>query len=165
MQSPIFQSTSSDDVVFSAIQCIVVLAILVIAWIVLTNLASKTKNASSYTRTIMTSLSREEVTDLVEHSFSKIGLTVAANWKRSWEGPDRLVLSGYYLTDGQGCLTMLLTGIIPGYLLIKYVMGRTETVKVDFSKLQSTRQLTLEAKGIRAQREVDKLVNKIEAEA
>jgi len=44
-------------------------------------------------------------------------------------------------------------------------MGRTETVKVDFSKLQSTRQLTLEAKGIRAQREVDKLVNKIEAEA
>jgi hypothetical protein len=158
MYSPIFQGTSSDT---SGLQCIIALVMLAVAWIVLANLASKTKNVMPYSRTVTTSLSRDEATKLVDSSFSKTGLTVASNWQRSWPTPDKFALSGYYLTDGQGCLAMLLTGIIPGYLLIKYVMGRTEQVTVDFSKFLGTGELTLEAKGLRAQREVSNLITKL----
>ena len=159
MYSPIFQDTSVDS---SGLQCIITLVVLAVVWIVLARLASKTKKTSPYSQTATTSLSKEQVTKLVDKSFPRGGLIVTSDWKRSWPTDDRLVLSGYYLTTGQGCLTYLFTGIIPGFLLIKFVMRRTEQVTVDFSRFESTGELTLEAKGIRAQREVDNLVSKLE---
>lgn len=56
---------------------------------------------------------------------------------------------------------MLLTGIIPGALLIWLAMGRTETVTIDFAKFQATGELILEAKGLRAKREVDNIAAKL----
>lgn len=40
-------------------------------------------------------------------------------------------------------------------------MERSEEVTVDFSEFESTGQLTLRAKGLRAQREVDKLADRL----
>jgi hypothetical protein len=162
MYAPTLQGTSSNA---GSLQCIVALAILAVVWIVLANLASKTRNASPYSRTVAVSLSREQIIRLVEGSFGRSLLSREFNWKSSWPASDRFTLSGYYLTNGQGCLVMLFTGLIPGYLLIKYAMGPSERVTLDFSKFQNTGELTLEALGLRAQREVDNLIHQLEPKA
>jgi hypothetical protein len=155
---PFFQQASSDA---SGAQCLVVIISLVLVWIVLASLTAKTKKAEPYTRTVQTSRSREEVVKLVEGFFPKSFISSAFNWQRAWPVSDKLTLSGYYLTDSQGCLTLLITGLLPGYFLIKYAMGRTEEVAIDFSGFQDSGELTLEAKGLRAQREIDRLVGKL----
>ena len=159
MYAPTLQSGSSDSA--AGLQCIILLIIIAIAWVVLANLKSKTKNAAPYSRSITSSLPREQITKLVLDSFPKSIVTSSFNWKSSWPTSDRLAMSGYYLTNGQGCLVMLLTGIIPGALLIRFTMGPTEQVTVDFSKLQTTGELILEAQGLRAQREVNNLATKL----
>jgi hypothetical protein len=162
MFSPVFQSTSSD---ISGLECIFFLVILGIVALVLVNLKSQTKKALPFSRTAQTSLSREQAVKLTEESFPKSVVVSSFNWKPSWPTADKLSLDGYYLTNGQSCLVMILTGIIPGALLIWLAMGRTEQVIVDFSKFQGTGQLTLEAKGLRAQQEVVRLVAKLAAAA
>jgi len=158
MYSPILQSTSSDG---SELQCLFMVVVLVAAWILLATLAAKTKNAPPYSRTITTPLPREQIVNLAERSFPKSLVSREFNWKSSWSTPNRFAWSGYYLTNAQGCLALLLTGLIPGYLLIKAVMGRTEEVVIDFSSFEETQHLTLEAKGLRAQREVAQLINRL----
>jgi len=162
MYAPMLQSNTSDA---SGIQCIVFLVILFVVAVVLGYLASKTKSAPLYSEKITTSLSREEAKKIIKSHFPKNIVSSAFNWKSSWSTDEKLVLSGYYLTSGQGCATMLLTGIIPGYFLIKSIMGRSEEVVVDFSKHSTSGELTLEAKGLRAQQEVDKLIYKLLNEA
>jgi hypothetical protein len=49
--------------------------------------------------------------------------------------------------------------------LIKYVMGQSERVMVDLSRFADAGELTLRATGLRAQREVDKLVDRLGAAA
>ena len=158
MYSPILQSTSSDA---SGLQCIIALVIMGVAWIILANLASKTKNASLYAQTVTTTLPREQIINLIERTFPKSLISREFNWKSSWPTSERLAWSGYYLTNGQGCLTLLLTGLIPGYLLVKYAMGRTEEVVIDFSNFEETQELRLEAIGLRARHEVDQLIQRL----
>lgn len=158
MYSPMLQSTSSDG---ASVQCIIALVILAVAWIILASLASKTKSAPLYAQIVTTALPRQQIVNLAERSFPKSLVSREFNWKSSWPTPDRLALSGYYLTNGQGCLTLLLTGLIPGYLLVKYVMGRTEEVVIDFSNFEESQELRLEAMGLRAQRELDQLIQRL----
>jgi len=160
LYAPMYQSTSSDA---TGLQCIIGIVILIVAAVVLASLASKTKNAAPSSRAITTSLSREQATELVKSHFPKSMLPSTYDWKISSPTPDRLTLSGYYLTTGQGCLVLLLTGIIPGDLFMRLLMGRTEQVTIDFSKLQDEGKLTFEAKGLRAQREVNKLADELGA--
>jgi hypothetical protein len=160
MYAPVLQSGSSSDAA-SGLQCIILLVFIAITWAVLANLKSKTKNASAYTKTITSTLPREQIVKLVQGFFPKSIVSSTFNWKLSWPTPDKLTMSGYYLTNGQGCLAMIVTGILPGALLIRYVMGPTEQVSVDFSKFQTAGELTLEAKGLRAQQEVDNLITKL----
>ena len=159
MYAPLLQSSSTNAI--TTLQCVYLIVAIIIAAIVLVNLASKTKNAPPYSRAVTTTLPREEVVKLVEHSFPKSIVISSFNWKSSWETPERMAIAGYYVTNGQGCLVMILTGIIPGALLIWLAMGRTEKVIVDFAKFQGTGKLTLEAKGLRARREVDTLAPKL----
>jgi len=156
--TPIFQRASSNA---SGLQCIIALVILGVAWAVLANLNSKTKNTAPYSRTVTTSFTREQIINLVERAFPKSMISKGFNWEPSWPAPHKFTMSGYYLTNGQGCLTLLLTGIIPGYLVLKLAMERSEEVAVDFAEFESG-QLTLGAKGLRAQREVDKLADRLE---
>ena len=151
---------SSDT---SGLQCIVILVILGIAGAVLWGIASRSKNASPVSQTLKTSLPREQIVKLIEKALPKSIVTSSFNWKLSWPTSDTLLLSGYYLTNGQSCLVLILTGIIPGALLIWLLMGQSEKIKIDFSKLQSTGELVLEAQGLRAQQEADKLVDRIRA--
>jgi hypothetical protein len=162
MFSPIFQRASSDT---SGLQWIMALVILVIAWVVLANLNSKTKRATPYSRTITTAYTRDQIVNLTEAAFPKSLISKSFNWQSSWLTADRFALSGYYLTNGQGCLTLLITGIIPGYLAIKFAMERSEQIVIDFSRLPDTGELTLEAQGLRAQREVNRLADKITVKA
>jgi hypothetical protein len=114
-----------------------------------------------YTQVITSPLSREHIVQLVMDAFPKSKVVSAFSWKSSWPAPDRLMVSGQYLTDGQGCLVMLLMGIIPGLLLIRFAMGKTEQVTVDFSNFPAAGQLLLEARGLRAQREVSNLAARL----
>jgi hypothetical protein len=130
-------------------------------WIILARMASKTKEASPYAQTVTTSLSREQVSEQVEESFPRGGLVLTSSWERSSPTDDRLELSGYYLGTGGGCLTYLVTGIVPGYLLIKYLMGRTEQVAVDFSALETTGEVAVRAAGLRGREKAVELVRKL----
>lgn len=162
MYSPVLQSSSPDA---SGLQCIIALVVLAVVGIVLANLASKTKNAAPYSRKVATSLPREQIIKQVERALPKSLVGREFNWKPAWLTADKFTLSGYYLTNGQGCLVMFLTGLIPGYLFIKHLMGRSEEIVVDFSKFEEAGELTLEALGLRARREVDKLANKLAVQA
>jgi hypothetical protein len=137
------------------------IVILAIAWAVLAGLNSNTKKAPPYSRTVTTPLSREQVINFVERSIPKSIISKSFNWQSSWQTSDKFAMSGHYLTNGQGCVTLLLTGIIPGYLIIKFAMERSEEMAIDFSKFEDAGELQLDAKGLRARREVEKLAERL----
>lgn len=159
MNAPFYRSSASDAA--NMLQCAYLIVAVIIGAIILVALARRTKNAPLYSRVVPTPLSRNEIIKLVEHYFPKSIVVSSFDWRLAWVTPERLAVTGYYVTNGQGCLIMLLTGIIPGALLIWLAMGRTETVTIDFAKFQATGELILEAKGLRAKREVDNIAAKL----
>lgn len=159
MYEVVMQSSSSDSNM--GLGCLTILVMVAIAWAVLAKLASMSKQAMPSTQVITSSLARERIVQLVLEAFPKSKVVSDFSWEPAWPTSERLTVSGQYLTDGQGCLVMLLMGIIPGLLMIRFAMGKTERVSVDFSSFQATGQLSLEASGLRAQKEIGKLVTRL----
>lgn len=146
-----------------ALVYVVALVIAIAIVVVLIVLAGRTKKAAPVSRVVTTRFSRDQVVQVIEQHFPRSAIAKSFNWQMTWPTPNRLVITGYYLTNGQGCLVLLLTGILLGALIIWLAMGRSEQIVVDFSRFEGAQELTLEAKGLRAQKEVGILAAKLGA--
>jgi hypothetical protein len=167
MFTPVPQYASSSD--GSMLQCTVMLGILLVVGFALYSLNSRTENAPMYSRTVVTSLPRERVLEIIKKAFPRSIISKRFNWdsvQLAYISTERSEASipGYYLSNGQGCLVLLITGLIPGYLLLYSIMKQTEKVTVSLSNLAEAGEITFEAKGLRAQKLVDKLVEQLQTQ-
>ena len=152
------QYSSQDG---TGLTCLIGIIVLIIVGIILATISSKTKNAYPYNQKVTTSLPRDQIVEIAKKHFPKSIISKSFNWESLWIGDHRFELKGYYLNNSQGCFTLLITGIIPGYLLIRLLMERTETVTIDFSEMEASGEITLAAKGLRARQEVDGLAQEL----
>jgi hypothetical protein len=121
----------------------------------------RTKNAPPRSKTIQTSLTRDQIVEIAERHFPKSIIISAFSWKYSWPSNDEFVAVGRSVKDSVGCLILLLTGIIFGIVLLLLFNPQSESVRIDFSRFESSGELTITAKGLRAQKEAEKLGEKI----
>lgn len=142
--------------------------LLVVIWIglgiALRRLASKSRHTNPVTYTAKTKLSDDVVEELIENNIPQIIIPGFLGWKSSYPTEDTLLLTGYYLSAWEILGVLLLTGIALGIWLI-WLMGRSEKINVDYSKLQNTGEVILEASGLRAQQATKKIVDKINLES
>ena len=158
MYAPTYQS---DPDLLGA-QCIVALVIFGIVWAALALVSARTKRVEPYSQEVQTALSREQVTEVIKGSFPKSWISKNLNWTIQ-VSKDQIVASGYYLSNGQSCLVLLLTGLVLGYVAIMLAMKQTEEVTVDMAALEERGMLILHAQGLRARKLVDNLIEKLDA--
>ena len=159
MFSMALQSTSDST---GTLQCLVIIVIWVAVGIWLASISSKSKQASIYSETARTTLARDEVEKLAYQVTSK--KPIFNGWKRKKVEPDRFVIYGYPLGMGQGCLGLLLTGILPGFIIMAVVMKQSERVTLDFSNFDDTGEVMVRAEGIMTKEPAVQLVRRLEAE-
>jgi hypothetical protein len=69
-------------------------------------------------------------------------------WKRDSNTENILVLSRNYFSPEQGCLLYLVTGLLPGVLILS-LMGRTEKVTVGMAALETNNEIVVKGQGLR----------------
>lgn len=143
------------------LQCLLPLAIMAIVWFALFEARKKSRQAPMQSLTLPTKLSRQEIAKIVNNSLPRSLISSAFNWSVQ-SIRDELRISGYYLTNGLGCLVLLVTGIIPGYLLLLLTRDETESVTIDFSSLEDTGLVKVITAGSHAQKITEKLIPKLE---
>ena len=145
----------------STFQCILPLVILAIVWFALFQIKKKSRQTPTQTLTLSTELSRQEIGEIVADALPRSLISSAFNWNMH-AIRDELKISGNYLTDGQGCLVLLVTGIIPGFLLLIFTADEIELITMDFSFLEDSGLLKVTTEGPRAQQVTEKLIPKLE---
>jgi hypothetical protein len=83
-------------------------------------------------------------------------------WKRDSSTADILVLSRNYSSPEQGCLLYLVTGLLPGVLILS-LMGQTEKVTVGMSALETNNEIMVKGQGLRGREQAEQLVGKLVA--
>jgi hypothetical protein len=135
--------------------------ILIIAVVVAVAARNRTRKVPDYTRRLSTALPRMALEAIVNEMFPK-GSWVSSSfgWRRDSNTEGILVLSRNYFSSEQGCLLYLLTGLLPGVLIIS-LMGRTEKVIIDMSALGPNNEIVVKGQGLRGREKAEQLVGKL----
>ena len=145
----------------ATIQCILILVVTAFFWIVLVQVRNNARQAPAHSQTLSSELSRQEIVKIVKNSLPRSLVSSAFSWDMQTMG-DELRVAGFYITNGLGCLVLLLTGIIPGFILLLLTRDVTEVVTIDFSSLEDKGLLEVITTGSQAQKLTEKLIPKLE---
>jgi hypothetical protein len=141
--SPLAQEGSDASTIVATVGAVAIIAGLILRF-------TYGRFAPSYTEQVETTLPVDQVWEHVDSVFPKRDVA-GRPWtrKRPQEDPLSLVLSAYPLPYWSGCLVMLFTGIILGFLAW-LLMGRLEKVTIELAKKGVVTHVKIEARGYAA---------------
>jgi hypothetical protein len=143
--SPSQQSSDNGINVFWCFWSVILIVAIAIAY----TDRDRTRKAPEYMQRLSTPLLRLDLEAIVNELFPK-GSWVSSSfgWKRDSNTEGILALSRNYFSPKQGCLLYLVTGLLPGVLILS-LMGRTERVTVDMSALETNNEIMVKGQGLR----------------
>lgn len=124
-------------------------------------LTRRSESASVYKTTMQMKQSRLDVQKLIDRAFPRSLISKRFNWQKREGKNSRLDYYGYYLPNDLGCLILLLTGIIPGYIILYFVAKQTEHVAFSFDDFDSEGIIRVEARGLLASRIARQLAQQV----
>jgi hypothetical protein len=157
--SPSQQSSDDGINVFWCFWSVILIVAIAIAY----TDHDRTRKAPEYTQRLSTTLPRPDLEAIVNEMFPK-GSWVSSSfgWKRDSNTEGILALSRNYFSPEQGCLLYLVTGLLPGVLILS-LMGRTERMTVDMSALATNNEIMVKGQGLRGREQAEQLVGKLVA--
>lgn len=119
-------------------------------------LASRSASEPAKETIIRTRHSREAVLAQIARTFPRSWISRRFNWECS-ERSNQITYDGYYLPNSLGCLILLLTGIIPGFIILYLVARKTEHVTFFFNNFDEDGIINVEARGTLSKQIVQQL--------
>lgn len=152
-----------DDNEGSGLTCLIWSVTLIVVVVIAVAARNRTRKAPEYTQQLSTALPRPDLEAIVNEMFPKGNwISSSFGWKRDSSTADILVLSRNYFSPEQGCLLYLVTGLLPGVLILS-LMGQTEKVTVGMSTLETNNEIMVKGQGLRGREEAEQLVGKLVA--